>query len=236
MKMLEVDNVDIYYGDLQVIWNVSLDVNEGEIVSVIGSNGAGKSTLLKAISGIIPTKSGTIKFESTEIQNKLPHNILRLGIAQVPEGRRLFPRMSVVDNLLMGGFVKEARSHKEESFDLVYSLFPILMEREDQKAGTLSGGEQQMLAIGRALMSRPKLLMLDEPSLGLAPKLVLDVLNLVKEIRKKGVTVMIIEQNVQHALNLADRGYVLETGSICRQGTSEVLLKDEYVKECYLGG
>jgi branched-chain amino acid transport system ATP-binding protein len=234
--MLEVDNIDVYYGDLQVLWNVSLEVNEGEIVSVIGSNGAGKSTLLRAISGVIHTKSGTIKFEGNEIQNKLPHDILRFGIAQVPEGRRLFPTMTVIDNLLMGGFVKEARAHKEESLDLVYSLFPILKEREDQKAGTLSGGEQQMLAIGRALMSRPKLLMLDEPSLGLAPKLVLDVLNLVKEISTKGVTVMIIEQNVQHALRLADRGYVLETGSMCRQGTAQELLNDEYVKECYLGG
>ena len=234
--MLEVDNIDVFYGDLQVMWNVSLDVNEGEIVSVIGSNGAGKSTLLRAISGIIPTKTGTIKFLGNEIQNKLPHDILRLGVSQVPEGRRLFPRMTVMDNLLMGGFVKEARAHKDETLDLVFSLFPRLKEREDQKAGTLSGGEQQMLAIGRALMSRPKLLMLDEPSLGLAPKLVLDVLNHVKAISEKGVTVMIIEQNVQHALRLADRGYVLETGSVCRQGTAQELLNDEYVKECYLGG
>ena len=234
--MLKVEGIDVYYGNVQALWRVSLEVNEGEIVSVIGANGAGKSTTLKTISGLLHPTSGGIKFFGEKIDSLTPDQIVERGIAHIPEGRRLFPYLTVTENLKLGAYVSGAREKARESIQWVYELFPILRERKNQLAGTLSGGEQQMLAIARGLMSRPKLLMLDEPSLGLAPKLVLQVFNIVKKLNKEeGVTILLVEQNVHHALRMADRAYVLETGRITMEGTGKELLNDAYVKKAYLG-
>jgi len=233
--MLEVDKINVFYGDLQALWDVSFDVNEGEIVVVVGSNGAGKTTTLKTISGILNPKSGAINFLKERVDKVLPHRIVDLGIAHVPEGRRLFPHMTVLENLEMGASPRRARKRKDKSLEWVYQLFPILKERKNQLAGTLSGGEQQMLAIGRGLMSRPKLLMLDEPSLGLAPKLVIKVFDMIQKINEEGVTVLLVEQNILHALELADRAYVLETGRITLRGRGSELVNNDYVKKAYLG-
>jgi len=233
--MLEVNGINVFYGDIQALWDVSFEVEEGELMVIVGSNGAGKTTTLKTVSGLMHPEGGSINFLGQRIDQASPHRIVEMGIAHIPEGRGLFPYMTVLENLEMGAYTRRAREKKNESLEWVYGLFPILAERRDQLAGTLSGGEQQMLAIGRGLMSRPRLLMLDEPSLGLAPMLVLDVFETVRQINKQGVTVMLVEQNVRHALELADRAYVLENGRTTLQGTGKELLENEYVKEAYLG-
>ncbi|MEM3955617.1 MAG: ABC transporter ATP-binding protein [Candidatus Bathyarchaeia archaeon] len=234
--MLIVENLDAAYGDLQVLWSVSLNVQKGEFVSIIGSNGAGKTTLLKTISGMLMPKGGRIKFFDQDITLLEPHKRAGLGIGHVMEGRRLFPYLTVEENLKMGAYLKEAWEKREETLELVFELFPRLKERRKQRAGTLSGGEQQMLAIGRALMLRPKLLLLDEPSLGIAPKLALSIFDVIKKINDyEGVTILLVEQNVHMALNLSKRSYVLENGKIVLEGPSEELLKNPHVKKAYLG-
>jgi branched-chain amino acid transport system ATP-binding protein len=233
--MLKLNGVNVFYGDAQALWDVSLEVSKGELVAIVGSNGAGKSTTLKTISGILQPASGTIEFLGEKISGLAPHVIVEKGIAHVPEGRRLFPRLTVLENLKLGSYIKEAKSRREETLKWVFQLFPRLEERKNQLAGTLSGGEMQMLAIGRGLMSRPKLLMLDEPSLGLAPKLVLTVFEIVKKLHEEGITILIVEQNVGHTLELADRAYVLETGHITLQGTGKQLLNNPHIKKAYLG-
>lgn len=233
--MLDVDGVNVFYGDLQALWGVSFKVREEETVAIIGSNCAGKTTTLNTISGILRPRSGSIEFQGHRIDKLNPHRIVELGIAQIPEGRQLFPSMTVMENLEMGASVPEAWRNRDRTKEWVFELFPILEERKTQMAGTLSGGEQQMLAIGRGLMSMPKLLMLDEPSLGLAPMLVLKTFEMIERIRKEGVSILIVEQNVHHALELADRGYVLETGKITIEGESEELMDNEHVKKAYLG-
>ncbi len=233
--MLEIKNVDVFYGDVQVIWNVSFEVKQGEIVALIGANGAGKSTILKAISGILRLRKGEILFEGKPVYKIDPYKLIELGIVHVPEARRLFVEMSVEENLDMGSLRGEARAKREETRATVYEFLPRLKERRKQLAGTLSGGEQQMLAIGRGLMGRPRLQMFDEPSLGLAPILVREVFNTIRKINGEGTTVLIVEQNVKQTLLAANRGYVLETGKITNQGTGEFLLANEHVKTAYLG-
>lgn len=233
--MLDVDGVNVFYGDLQALWDVSFKVKEEETVAIIGSNCAGKTTTLNTISGILRPRSGSIEFQGHRIDKLNPHRIVELGIAQIPEGRQLFPSMTVMENLEMGASVPEAWRNRDRTKEWVFELFPRLEERKAQMAGTLSGGEQQMLAIGRGLMSMPKLLMLDEPSLGLAPMLVLKTFEMIERIRKEGVSILIVEQNVHHALELADRGYVLETGKIAIEGESKELMDNEHVKKAYLG-
>ncbi len=233
--MLEIKNIDVFYGDVQVIWDVSFDVKRGEIVALIGANGAGKSTILRAISGILRPKKGGILFEGKPIYTLDAFKLIELGIAHVPEARRLFVEMTVEENLDMGSLRGEARTLREKTKETVFELLPRLQERRRQLAGTLSGGEQQMLAVGRGLMSLPKLQMFDEPSLGLAPLLVRDIFNTIKKINKEGTTVLIVEQNVKQTLLVANRGYVLETGKITNQGTGQALLSNEHVKTAYLG-
>jgi len=233
--VLDIKNIDVFYGDVQVIWNVSFNVNKGEIVALIGANGAGKSTILKTISGIIRPKKGEILFENKPIYKVDPFKLIALGIAHVPEARRLFVEMTVEENLDMGSLKGEARANREKTKEMVFELLPRMRERRRQLAGTLSGGEQQMLAVARGLMSKPKLQMFDEPSLGLAPLLVREVFNTIKKINGEGTTVLIVEQNVKQTLLVANRGYVLETGRITNQGTGQSLLSDEHVKTAYLG-
>lgn len=233
--LLQVEHIDVFYGDVQALWDISFHVNQGEIVTLIGANGAGKTTILKTLSGLLQPRNGTISFNGTLTSMKKPHEIVMDGIVHIPEGRQLWPRMTVMENLELGAYGKEARKHLKESLDWVMQLFPRLHERRHQKAGTLSGGEQQMCAIGRALMSRPKLLMLDEPSLGLAPKLVEEVFKIIKQIAQQGVTILLVEQNIHHALQISDRGYVLETGRITLSGTGSELLANDHVKKAYLG-
>ena len=233
--MLEVKNIDVFYGDVQVIWDISFEVNKGEIVALIGANGAGKSTVLKTISGILRPKKGEIFFEKNPIYKMDAYRLIELGIAHVPEARRLFVEMTVEENLDMGSLRGEGSVQREKTKEMVFELLPRLRERRRQLAGTLSGGEQQMLAVGRGLMSLPKLQMFDEPSLGLGPILVREVFNTIKKIKKEGTTVLIVEQNVKQTLVIADRAYVLETGRITQQGTGESLLNNEHVKTAYLG-
>jgi len=233
--MLDVKNIDVYYGDAQALWDVSLSVNQGEIVTLVGSNGAGKSTTLKAISGLVPPSSGEIRLEGKRIDRSPAHSIVEMGIAQIPEGRRLWPGLSVQENLELGAYIPAARAVRGETMDWVFQLFPLLRERRSQLAGTLSGGEQQMLAIGRGLLSRPKLLILDEPSLGLAPLLVDEVFETIQKINGEGMTILLVEQNVNVALAISNRGYVLETGRIVISGSGKELLADEHVKTAYLG-
>jgi branched-chain amino acid transport system ATP-binding protein len=233
--MLEVKGINVYYGPLQVLFDVSLSVKEKEIATVIGPNGAGKTTLLKTISGLLHPKSGSIRFLGEEISSLPAEVVVRRGVAHVPEGRGLFPYMTVLENLQLGAYTKEARSKMKETLEEVFELFPRLKERKDQLAYTLSGGEQQMLAIGRALMSRPKLLVLDEPSQGLAPKLVKSVMQTLEELNARGITILLVEQNVHHALNLADRGFVLENGRVVLEGAAQELLNNSHVKSAYLG-
>jgi branched-chain amino acid transport system ATP-binding protein len=233
--VLEIKNIDVYYGDVQVIWDISFEVKQGEIVALIGANGAGKSTTLKTISGILRPRKGEILFNDIPINKVEPYRLIELGIAHVPEARRLFVEMSVEENLDMGSLKGEAKKERDITKQLVFELFPRLLERQRQLAGTLSGGEQQMLAIGRGLMSKPKLQMFDEPSLGLSPILVKDIFNVIKRIKAEGTTVLIVEQNVKQTLALADRVYVLENGKIALQGTGEELLNNEHVKTAYLG-
>ena len=233
--MLRIENIDVLYGDVQVLWGVSFEVRPKEIVAMIGANGAGKSTILKTISGILRPKRGEILFDGKPIYKVDPFKLTELGIAHVPEARRLFVEMTVEENLDMGSLRGEARVQREKTKAMVFELLPRLRERRRQLAGTLSGGEQQMLAVGRGLMSSPKLLMFDEPSLGLAPLLVREVFRTIRKINGEGTTVLIVEQNVKQTLLVADRGYVLETGRITQQGTGQALLGDEHVKTAYLG-
>ena len=233
--MLTLENLSVSYGDVQVLSDVSLQVNEGEIVALLGANGAGKTTTLKTISGLLRPRAGTIHFKNQPIHEWPAHRIVAAGLAQVAEGRKLFPHMSVLENLQLGSFISEAKRHRAETLAQVFELFPLLSERSTQMAGTLSGGEQQMLAIARALMIRPRLLMLDEPSLGLAPLIVIDIFRVVREISQNGTTVLIVEQNAVQALKLADRGYVLENGRIALSGDGADLLQDERIRAAYLG-
>ncbi len=233
--MLEVENINVFYGDAQALWDVSFTVNRGEIVILVGSNGAGKSTTLKAISGLVPPLTGEIRFEKNRIDCVQAYRIVEMGIAHIPEGRRLWPGLTVRENLELGAYIKAARNAREKTMEWVFKLFPRLKERLNQLAGTLSGGEQQMLAIGRGLLSKPKLLILDEPSLGLAPLLVDDVLETIQMINRQGVTILLIEQNVNRALTISTRCYVLELGRIVLSGTERDLLADEAVKTAYLG-
>ncbi len=233
--MLKLQSVDTGYGTFQALFDTTLEVKAGEAVAVIGPNGAGKTTLLRAISKLIPIVRGRITMEGTDLATVPAHQVVARGIAQVPEGRRLFPGLTAEDNLRMGAFHQEARSHYAKRLEFVYSLFPRLKERRDQLAGTMSGGEQQMCAIGRALMSDPKLLLLDEPSAGLAPVVVQQVFELVKRIRASGLTVLIVEQNVQQVLKVVDRAYLLEAGSIRSSGTSADMLASDTIRQAYLG-
>ena len=233
--MLNIKGVNAYYGDLQALWDVSLEVNEGELVALVGPNGAGKTTTLRVITGLLKPTSGSIHFNDQYLNREEAHDIVGLGISQVPEGGRVFAGMSVLENLELGAFLKEARASKDESLKWVYGIFPRLEERSDQRAGTLSGGERQMLAIGRALMSKPKLLLLDEPSFGLAPILVDHIFEMITEINKQGVTILLVEQNIRAALELANRAYVIENGRVVGQGVHEDLLSFESVRSAYLG-
>ena len=233
--MLELKSVDAGYGSFQALFDVSLEVKAGEAVGVIGPNGAGKTTLMRVISGLIRPTRGSITMEGADVLTTAPHRIVSLGIAHVPENRRLFPRLSVEDNLKMGAFMPEARAKYAQRLEFVFDLFPRMKERRHQMAGTMSGGEQQMCAIGRALMSDPKLLLLDEPSAGLAPVVVQQVFELVKRIRSGGLTVLIVEQNVQQVLKVVDRAYLLEAGTIRVSGSSDELLSSDTIKQAYLG-
>ncbi len=235
MALLEVKDIDVFYGDVQVVFGLSLRVEEGEVVSIVGGNGAGKSTLLKTISGLMQPARGEILFNGAPIQSSPPEEIVEAGIAHVPEGRRLFTLMSVKDNLIVGAYNRNARDHVNGTMKDVYSLLPRLRERESQLAATLSGGEQQMVAVGRGLMARPKLLMLDEPSLGLAPLLIKHIFETVKQIAARGTTVLLVEQDVKHSLSLSDRGYVIEHGRVVMEGAGKDLLEDPHVKTAYLG-
>ncbi len=233
--MLRIDRLNFSYGDLKVLWDIDLEVNEGEIVTVVGSNGAGKSTTLKNISRLVKWNSGSITFVGTDLAKLEPHEVVELGIVQVPEGRKIFPEMTVLENLRMGSFIKSAKGDREANIERVFTLFPRLRERAKQLGGTMSGGEQQMLAIARGLMANPKLILMDEPSLGLAPLLVKFIFDIIQEINKQGVTVLLVEQNVYQSLRIAHRAYVLETGRVVLTGTGEALLNDEHVKKAFLG-
>jgi branched-chain amino acid transport system ATP-binding protein len=235
VALLEVESVDAFYGRIQALRGMSIQVDKGEVVALIGSNGAGKTTTLRTISGLMHPQSGTIRFDSHDITRTGPSKIVEMGVCQSPEGRRLFPRMTVVDNLFMGAYTRNDKPGIAADMDRVFTLFPRLKERRTQIAGTLSGGEQQMLAMGRALMARPKLLMLDEPSLGLAPILVETIFSIVREINSQGTPVLLVEQNAFKALEVAHRGYVLETGNIVQTGTGKELLASEDVQRAYLG-
>jgi branched-chain amino acid transport system ATP-binding protein len=233
--MLEIERINVSYGDLQALWDVSFRIEEKEIVALIGPNGAGKTTTLKTISGLLRPFAGEIRFEGLEMDRMPIHKRVEMGISLVPEGRGLFPGMSVLENLELGAFTGKGRSCKEETLEQVYGLFPILKNRKKQAAGTLSGGEQQMLAIGRGLMSKPKLLLFDEPSWGLAPLLTKIIYEVIGQINHSGVTILLIEQNVRMALELAHRAYVVENGHIVKQGDSRNMLNDKHIKEAYLG-
>ncbi len=234
--MLKIDNIDVYYGAIHALKGISLTVNKGEIVTLIGANGAGKSTALRTISGLLKPKNGKISFEGQEITGVKAHEIVKLGISQVPEGRRIFTEMTVMENLDMGAFTRKDKDGIKEDLAQVFKRFPRLEERRDQLAGTLSGGEQQMLAMGRALMSRPKLLLLDEPSMGLAPLLIKEIFHIIEDINKTGTTVLLVEQNANMALSIANRAYVLETGRITLAGDAKKLAASEDVRKAYLGG
>ena len=235
MSLLNVQDIHVYYGSIHAIKGISFSVEEGEIVSLIGANGAGKSTTLKTISGLMRPKTGKIEFAGADITTMKAHKIVAAGLAQCPEGRRVFSKMTVQENLEMGAYTRKS-AETETSIEDVYRRFPRLKERYKQEAGTLSGGEQQMLAMGRAMMSHPKLLMLDEPSMGLAPLLVEEIFDIIRELNKSGTTVLLVEQNAQMALSISNRGYVLETGRIVISGTGDELLRDDQVRKAYLGG
>lgn len=234
--MLQLNEVNLYYGVIHALKDVSLNINQGEIVTLIGSNGAGKSSTLRAISGIERIKSGTIEFNGYNISKKNPSDIVTLGISHVPEGRRVFPKMSVMENLEMGAYTRKDKAEVKKDYEKVFDIFPRLKERKSQMAGTLSGGEQQMLAIGRALMSKPKLLLLDEPSMGLAPLVVKEIFSIIQQISSEGTTVLLVEQNASMALKIADRAYIIANGVISIEGKAQELLHDDKVKKAYLGG
>jgi branched-chain amino acid transport system ATP-binding protein len=233
--LLEIDNVTLLYGRIQALHGISIEVNEGEIVALVGANGAGKSTTMRAVSGLRPIATGAIRFEGRDISKMRADLRVALGISQAPEGRGIFPGMSVVENLEMGAFLRKDAAGIRTDLDRVFTLFPRLLERRKQAGGTLSGGEQQMLAVGRALMSKPKVLLLDEPSMGLAPILIQQIFSIITEINQQGTTILLVEQNAQQALSRAHRAYVLETGRIVKSGTGAELLNDPAVKDAYLG-
>jgi len=233
--LLAIDKLEFAYGDLQVLWGIDITVNEGEIVTLVGANGAGKSTTLKNVSRLVQWSKGSIMFRGEDLSRLEPHEVVGRGVVQVPEGRRIFPEMTVMENLRMGSFPKSTRGDREKNIERAFSLFPRLKEREKQLGGTLSGGEQQMLAIARGLMANPRLLLLDEPSLGLSPLLVKNIFAIIAEINKQGVTILLVEQNVYQSLRIAHRAYVLETGRVVLSGTGEALLNDDHVKKAFLG-
>ena len=235
MAMLTLENLNVYYGMIHALKNVSFHVEEGEIVALIGANGAGKTTTLQTVSGMLQAKSGSVHFENQDITKMPSHRIVQLGISHVPEGRRMFANLTVYENLRMGAYTRKDKKEIEESLARVYERFPRLKERTRQLAGTLSGGEQQMLAMGRALMSNPRLLLLDEPSMGLSPLLVSEIFDIIESISKQGVTILLVEQNAKKALSIADRGYVLETGNIVMEDSAQALLNNEDIKKAYLG-
>ncbi|QCQ23163.1 ABC transporter ATP-binding protein [Desulfoglaeba alkanexedens] len=233
--MLQVEQLDVFYGDIQVLWDISFHVHNNEFVVLVGSNGAGKSTLMKTISGLVRPKRGSIRFGDVRLDQLKPYEIIKFGLSHIPEGRQLFPEMSVLENLEMGALNPEAKAKRKETLEWVFSLFPRLKERTGQMAGTLSGGEQQMCAIARGLMSLPRMVLLDEPSLGLSPRLTQEIFRLVQEIHHKGMTILMVEQNVKQTLAICDRGYVLENGRIVLEGRGQDLLEDQRVKEAFLG-
>ena len=236
MSMLKVENLSVHYGMIQAVRDVSFEVNEGEVVSLIGANGAGKTTILRTLSGLVRPSAGKIQFLGKEIQKLPAQKIVAAGLSQVPEGRHVFPGLTVMENLEMGAFLKKNREENQANLNKVFSRFPRLEERKNQDAATLSGGEQQMLAMGRALMSTPKLLLLDEPSMGLAPIFIQEIFDIIQDIQKQGTTVLLIEQNANKALAISDRGYVLETGKIVLSGTGKELAASDEVRKAYLGG
>jgi branched-chain amino acid transport system ATP-binding protein len=233
--MLEIGKLNFAYGDMKVLWDVDLQVRAGEIVTVVGANGAGKSTILRNVSRLVKASSGTLTFQGTDLLRLPSHKVVELGVIQVPEARRIFPEMTVVENLRMGSFVKATRPDRERNMERVFGLFPRLAERRAQLGGTMSGGEQQMLAIGRGLMANPKLLLLDEPSLGLSPLLVKNIFEIIKEINRQGTTILLVEQNVYQSLRIAHRAYVIETGRVVLSGTGAELLDNQHVKKAFLG-
>ena len=234
--LLEIKDLKVAYGKIQAVKGISLHINAGEIVTLVGANGAGKTTLLKTISGLLKPSAGVINFEGKDIQSINPHNRVLEGLCQAPEGRGIFPGMTVLENLEMGKYArKDWKSELKEDLDRIYTLFPRLKERQSQAGGTLSGGEQQMLSIGRALMSRPRLLLLDEPSMGLAPKFIQQIFNIIREIQTQGVSILLVEQNAAQALSCANRAYILETGNIVKEGDGKDLLNDDAIKKAYLG-
>ena len=235
MAMLTVEKLNVYYGMIHALKDVSFQVKEGEIVALIGANGAGKTTTLQTVSGMLPSKSGSIRFEDHDITRMPSHRIVQLGISHVPEGRRMFSALTVYENLRMGAYTRKNKSEIDATLSMVYERFPRLKERARQLAGTLSGGEQQMLAMGRALMSNPRLLLMDEPSMGLSPLLVSEIFDIIQQISKQGVTILLVEQNAKKALSIADRAYVLETGSIVMEDDAQALLNNEAIKKAYLG-
>ena len=233
--MLKIDKIDVYYGQVQILRQVSFSVDKGKVVSLLGSNGAGKTTTVNAISGILPVAKGSIQFLEQNITKIEPYARVKMGLVQIPEGRKIFPTLTVMENLEMGSYLKGPKSHRKESLGLVSNMFPILEERKGQLAGTLSGGEQQLLAIGRGLMSKPTLLVLDEPSLGIAPLIVEEIFKAIKEINHEGVTILLVEQNVSQALEFSDQGFVLEEGQIALSGEGKDLLTNTHIKKLYLG-
>ena len=235
MAMLEVKDLNVYYGMIQALKGISFEVNEGEVIALIGANGAGKTTTLHALTGLVPAKSGSIIFNGQDIRKIPGHKIVSMGMAHVPEGRRVFAQLSVYENLKMGAYTRKDKEEIKQTLEMVYKRFPRLEERKNQLAGTLSGGEQQMLAMGRALMSHPKIILMDEPSMGLSPIYVNEIFNIIKDVSADGVTVLLVEQNAKKALSIADRAYVLETGKIILEGDAKVLMNDESVKKAYLG-
>ena len=235
MAMLEVRDLEVNYGSINAIKKISFDVNEGEVIALIGANGAGKTTTLHTITGLLKAKSGSVKFEGKELLKTPPHKIVEMGMAHVPEGRRIFQQLTVYNNLTLGAFTRKDKASIDETLRMVYGKFPRLEERKKQVAGTLSGGEQQMLAMGRALMSKPKIVLMDEPSMGLSPLFVSEVFKIIEEIRASGTTVLLVEQNAKKALEIADRAYVLETGRIVLSGDAKDLMNDDSVKKAYLG-
>ena len=235
MAMLQVTDLQVYYGVIQALKGISFEVNQGEVIALIGANGAGKTTTLQTLTGILPAKAGKIVYEGKDITKVAAHKIVEMGIAHVPEGRRVFAQMSVYENLLMGAFTRKDKAEIAESLEKVYQRFPRLLERKNQRAGTLSGGEQQMLAMGRALMSRPRMILMDEPSMGLSPIFVNEIFDIIQAVSEDGTTVLLVEQNAKKALSIADRAYVLETGSITLEGKAEELLHNESVQKAYLG-
>ena len=235
MAMLEVKDLQVYYGMIQAIKGISFEVNQGEVIALIGANGAGKTTILHTVSGLIAPKKGSVIFEGQDITKIPAHKIVSMGMAHVPEGRRVFAQLSVYDNLKMGAYTRTDKNEIEESLEMVYKRFPRLEERKNQMAGTLSGGEQQMLAMGRALMSKPKIILMDEPSMGLSPIFVNEIFDIIQEVSASGTTVLLVEQNAKKALSIADRAYVLETGTIALKGDAKELMNDDSIKKAYLG-